>query len=116
MSLVAVSLVAEAADALAIAIGNVATMLDLNRIVLGGGIIDKLGRPFLDQIEQSATFGGLGPQLCELVLASRLDDAGVLGAALLADRATGGRRGCQLAVLWPVRWPRRLVPRPSRCR
>ena len=82
---VAVSLVGEAADALAIAIGNVATVLDLDRIVLGGGIIDKLGQPFLDQIEQSATFGGLGPQLCELVLASRLDDAGVLGAALLAD-------------------------------
>lgn len=86
---VAVSLVASAADALAVAIGNVATTLDLNRIVLGGGVVDKLGQPFLDQIEQSAVFGGFGPQVCELVLASRLADAGALGAALLADRQLG---------------------------
>lgn len=82
---VAVELVAEAADALAVAIGNVATVLDLSRVVLGGGVVDKLGQPFVDQVEQSAAFGGLGPQVCNLELASRLDDAGALGAALLAD-------------------------------
>ncbi len=87
---VAVSLVAEAADALAVALGNVATALDLQRIVLGGGVVDKLGQPFLDQIEQSAVFGGFGPQVCELVLATRLDDAGALGAALLADSQLAG--------------------------
>lgn len=80
---VAVELLAQAADALAIAIGNVSTMLDLSLVVLGGGVVDKLGQAFLDQIEGSAFFGGFGPQVCELVLAARLDDAGALGAALL---------------------------------
>lgn len=81
---VATRLMAEAADALALVIGNAATLLDLRHVVLGGGVVDKLGQPFLDQIAGSPSFGGLGPEVCELRLAERLDDAGVAGAALLA--------------------------------
>lgn len=79
-----VELMAEAADALALAIGNAATLLDLPRVVLGGGVVDKLGEPFLDQIRASDRFGGLGADLVELVLADRLDDAGAVGAAMVA--------------------------------
>jgi glucokinase len=78
------ALIKEAADALARVIGNAATLLDLPLVVLGGGIVDRLGEPFLDQIRQSPDFGGYGSSTAELVLARRLDDAGVVGAALLA--------------------------------
>jgi glucokinase len=81
---VAVELVDEAVEALALVIGNAATLLDLRRVVLGGGVVDKLGRAFVDRIASSQAFGGLGPEMCELRLARRLDDAGVVGAALLA--------------------------------
>lgn len=86
---IAHELIDDAVTALAIGLGNAATLLDLERIVLGGGVVDKLGQPFLDQIAGSLSFGGFGPTVCELVLAQRLDDAGVVGAALLAaDRLT----------------------------
>lgn len=76
-------LVEEAAHALARIIGNAATLLDLTLVVLGGGIVDRLGEPFLEQIRTSSDFGGVGPDFTKLVLARRLDDAGAVGAALL---------------------------------
>ena len=81
---VTAGLVADAVDALALVIGNAATLLDLRHVVLGGGVVDKLGQPFVDQIAVSPSFGGLGPDLCALRLARRLDDAAVVGAAILA--------------------------------
>lgn len=78
-------LVGDAADALARVVGNAATLLDLPVVVLGGGIVDRLGEPFLDQIRNSPDFGGAGPDFTELVLARRLDDAGAVGAALIAN-------------------------------
>lgn len=81
---VTAGLLADATDALALVIGNATTLLDLRHVVLGGGVVDKLGQPFVDQIAASPSFGGLGPDLCALRLARRLDDAGVVGAAILA--------------------------------
>ncbi|MDH3301647.1 MAG: ROK family protein [Acidimicrobiia bacterium] len=76
-------LIEEAAHALALVIGNAATLLDLPLVVLGGGIVDRLGEPFLEQIRTSDDFGGVGVDFTELVLARRLDDAGAVGAAFL---------------------------------
>ncbi len=81
---VATEIMAQAADALALALGNMATLLDLERVVLGGGVVDKLGQSFVDQVTGSPSFGGLGPEVCDLRLAERLDDAGAVGAAMLA--------------------------------
>jgi glucokinase len=81
-----VELVNDAAEALALALGNAASLLDLRRIVLGGGVVDKLGEPFVEQIVASDHFGGFGCEHVSLVLAQRLDDAGVLGAAVVAER------------------------------
>jgi glucokinase len=81
---VALDLLDDASDALAVAIGSVATLLDLPRIVLGGGVADKLGQSFIDRVASSELFGGFGTETCELVLAERIDDAGAVGAALLA--------------------------------
>lgn len=79
-----IELLAEGADALALVIGNTATLLDLPLVVLGGGVVDKLGEPFLDQIRSSERFGGFGPDLVKVVAAERIDDAGAIGAALIA--------------------------------
>ncbi len=79
-----VELVDEAVHALAQAIGNAASLLDIPVVVLGGGIVDRLGQKFLDDITGSPRFGGFGPDITRLVLAERLDDAGAIGAALLA--------------------------------
>lgn len=84
---VTIRLLQDAADALALGIGNIATVNDIPLAVLGGGIVDRLGEPFLDQIRQSPDFGGLGPDFVELRLAQRLDDAGAVGAAILAADA-----------------------------
>lgn len=81
---VAQELIEDAVKALAQAIGNVGTILDLKHAVLGGGVVDKLGQGFVDQITASSAFGGFEPSDIKLVLADRLDDAGVLGAAVLA--------------------------------
>ena len=83
-----IELLNEAADALALAIGNTATLLDLPSVVLGGGVVDKLGQDFLDQITASDDFGGFGQDHVSLVAAERIDDAGAIGAAILAaDRS-----------------------------
>ena len=84
-----IELLAEAANALALVIGNAGALLDLPRVVLGGGVVDKLGEPFLDQIRSAPTFGGFGPELTEVVAADRLDDAGAIGAALIAADRLG---------------------------
>ncbi len=82
-------LLGDAADALAQGIGNIATLVDLQRIVLGGGVIDKFGDWFVSKIMASESFGGFGSSVCELRLAERLDDAGVVGAAMLAGDQFG---------------------------
>ncbi len=81
---VAEELLADAIEALAVGIGSMATLLDLPLVVLGGGVVDRLGKDFLTQIAESTAFGGFGSDVCELKLAERLDDAGVVGAAILA--------------------------------
>jgi glucokinase len=81
---VTLELIEDAIEALAMAIGSMATLLDLPLVVLGGGVVDRLGQGFLDRIHSSSAFGGFGGDVCELRLAQRLDDAGVVGAAILA--------------------------------
>lgn len=76
----------EAVHALAQAIGNSVSLMDIPLVVLGGGIVDRLGQPFLDDIMASPRFGGFGADVTRLVLAERLEDAGAVGAALLACR------------------------------
>ncbi len=81
----------EAADSLALVIGNAAALLDLSLVVLGGGVVDKLGEPFLDAIRASDHTGGFGRGAVEVVPAHRLDDGGAVGAAILAsDRLSAG--------------------------
>ncbi|MBT8240778.1 MAG: ROK family protein [Acidimicrobiia bacterium] len=89
---VTLDLIEDAVQALAMAIGSMATLLDLPLVVLGGGVVDRLGQDFIYRIHTSPAFGGFGSQVVELRLAERIDDAGVVGAAILAADATDSKQ------------------------
>jgi glucokinase len=82
-----VEVIHETADLLGIVISATVTTLSLGRVVLGGGLTEAFGDPFVDRVkkavrahvfpEKAQAVKVVGTQLC--------DDAGVLGAALLAS-------------------------------
>lgn len=78
-------LIDEAAQALGVVLASVQNLLDLEAFVVGGGLGDRLGQPFLDRIAEEMT-----PRLFvrhdpPALVASELRDlAGAVGAALLA--------------------------------
>lgn len=81
-----VEVVDDAADRLGTALGNFTTLLSLQRIVIGGGLTEALQEPFVDRVRAAAHRVAF-PAVCKQVeiVASELDDdAGVIGAALLA--------------------------------
>lgn len=80
-----------AADLLGQSIGSIVTLLSLPRVVLGGGLTEALGQPFVERI-QRVTREVAFPDACKKVdvVASTLEDAaGVYGAALIAMERTG---------------------------
>ncbi len=77
------------AHILGVAIANVVSILSLPRVVIGGGITEALGEPYLERIRSSfhdAVFPDRCRE-CELVITELASDAGMLGAALLARKA-----------------------------
>jgi glucokinase len=82
---VAINLVDDAVGALGRAIAAVIMTLDLELVVVGGGLADRLGAAFVGRIEQavrSELFAGGSP--VRVVPAELGDRAGAVGAALLA--------------------------------
>ena len=83
---VAIDLIDDAVGALGRAIAGVILTLDLQLVVVGGGLADRLGASFIGRIEQavrSEVFGGGGSPV-RVVGAALGDRAGAIGAALLA--------------------------------
>lgn len=81
-----VRVVDDAADMIAIAVANTVTLLSLERVILGGGLTEACGKPFVERVA-SAARELVFPKLCQDVdvVASKLEDtAGIYGAALLA--------------------------------
>lgn len=77
-------LIDEAAWALGIGIASAQNLLDLDAIIVGGGLGDRLGQPFIDQIVEQMT-PHLFAQEPPAVLGSELRDlSGAVGAAVLA--------------------------------
>lgn len=75
----------DAIDALAAGIASAVNLLDLEIVVLGGGLADKLGEPFRHRVDaamQPHLF--LSPPQVRLVSATLGDEGGAVGAALLA--------------------------------
>jgi len=74
------ALLAAIADPLAPALANTATILDIDRIVLGGVVVDRLGAPLVDRIRDATNRLALH-RLDISPVAS--EDPGIVGAATL---------------------------------
>ena len=84
-----------AADLLGIAIANWVTVLALDTVIVGGGMTEALGEPYLQQIRRSfeATVFPARSRACRLVSTQLKGDAGPLGAALLARQLVVESKG-----------------------
>jgi len=86
-----VEVVDHSAELLGIHIGSVHTLLSLERVVLGGGLTEALGEPYVRIVEHHAkrcTFPDLAKSI--QIVATELEDrAGVLGAVMHAHGRAG---------------------------
>lgn len=86
------TVVDDAAELLGISIAGAVTLLGLPRVVLGGGLTEAVGEPFIDAVRESMRRHAF-PQRArsvEVVASALEDDAGLLGAALIARRRLSG--------------------------
>lgn len=75
----------DAIDALGCGIAGAINLLDLDTIVIGGGLAEKLGAGFIDQIAEATLPRVLTKEKERRFLVAALgDDAGAIGAAVLA--------------------------------
>lgn len=88
----ALELMSQAARAVGTAAGSAANLLDVDCIVIGGGLATRLGDHFLDDVRAAAQPVLLRPEIAHQIVLSELgDDCGALGAALLAGDRLAGR-------------------------
>ena len=81
---VAEDLVADAAEAVGAALASAAALVDLQRVVIGGGVTEKLGGRFVERIATATRRRLLVPDAGPAIVEAELGDhAGALGAALL---------------------------------
>jgi glucokinase len=88
-----VEVVDKAAELTGVAIAGVVTLLSLRRVVLGGGLTEAIGDPLVERVSDSVR-AHVFPERAkavEIVATRLLDDAGVLGSALLAMERIGAR-------------------------
>jgi glucokinase len=80
-----VELIHEAVVALGIAISNAQNLLDLEAIILGGGLGDRLGEPFIRRVEEHMRTNLRRPDQPPVFLGTELGDlSGAVGAAVVA--------------------------------
>jgi glucokinase len=78
-------LVDDAVWALGVALANAQNLLDLEAIVIGGGLGDRLGQPFVDRIAKSMRPHLFVPEHAPAMLTTQLGDlSGAVGAAVKA--------------------------------
>ncbi len=67
-------------------IANAVTLLSLPCVVMGGGVTEALGKPWMQWVRESFEFNVYPAHLkeCKIIESKFGDDAGLLGAALLA--------------------------------
>lgn len=81
-----VRVIDDAADLLGMAIANAVTLLSVRAVVLGGGVTEALGKPYINRVRESFEWHVFPSTLrkCHFVEGELGSFAGVLGAALLA--------------------------------
>ena len=78
-------LLGDAAWALGIGIASAQNLVDFEAIIVGGGLGDRLGQPFVDQVVERMTPHLFEPHRPPEVLRTELGDlSGAVGAAVLA--------------------------------
>ena len=78
-------LIDDAAWALGLGLASAQNLLDLEAIIIGGGLGDRLGQPFVDRIVEQMTPHLFVPDTPPVVLRTELGDlSGAVGAAVLA--------------------------------
>jgi len=81
----AVALIDDAVWALGIALASVQNLLDLEAIIVGGGLGDRLGQPFVERIDAAMQPLLFVPERPPSILRTQLGDlSGAVGAAILA--------------------------------
>ncbi|MGV6815121.1 MAG: ROK family protein [Phycisphaerales bacterium] len=80
------TVVNDAADRLGIAIASAATLLSIDQVILGGGLIQAIGKPMVDIIRDSVQREIFPHSLRSISVESCVlgDDAGLIGAGLIA--------------------------------
>jgi len=86
-----VKVVCRAAKMIGLGLGSIANVLGPEIVVLGGGVIEAMPDEFIDRISRFARSipVGFDPKDLKIVRAALGDDAGVIGAALLAKEKFG---------------------------
>lgn len=84
----AIELIDAAVEGLGAAIASAVNLLDLARVVLGGGVADSFGEDFVDRVQSSMGRSLIAPESAPEVVAAALGDySGALGCAALAVAA-----------------------------
>src|SRR5207249_4041937 len=87
-----VGLIDDAVWALGIALSNAQNLLDLEAIIVGGGLGDRLGRPFVDRVAGAMQPLLFVPDRPPTMLTTELQDlSGAVGAAALAGGRAAGQ-------------------------
>lgn len=94
----AVETVEHAAMLLGASMANVVTLLSIDAIVVGGGVTEALGDPFLELVRASFRRFVFPSRLqsTAILMTELRDDAGVVGAAILAREMLGDRKKPQV--------------------
>ena len=80
------TVVNDAADRLGIAIASTVTLLSLDKVVLGGGLVHAIGKPMVDIVRDSVRREVFPESLRNVSVEASIlgDDAGLVGAGLIA--------------------------------
>ncbi len=84
-----IEVVERAAWYLGVGLGSCIDIFDPDLVVIGGGLVEKLGRAYLDPIERSMRAHTMAAPDTKLVEAKLGDDSVVIGAAVLAAKELG---------------------------
>jgi glucokinase len=81
-----IELIDEAIEALGLALANAQNLLEFEAIIVGGGLGDRLGEPFVRRVERAMSTNLRSPHLPPLVLTTELGDlSGAVGATVLIE-------------------------------
>ena len=81
----ATRLIDDAVWALGLALASAQNLLDLEAVMIGGGLGDRLGRPFVDRVAEAMLRHLFVPDHAPAMLCTEFGDlSGAVGAAVLA--------------------------------